>query len=127
MIRGLLALLLLAGTAQADVVVRRNGSVWARVDSAGQIRMAGRAVGSLRKGVIRHSGAVVGRIGTDGTIRQRGATAAKLGRDGAIRRRGAVWARIGRDGTIRIGGRTWGRARGGKRDIAMLIFFLRRR
>ena len=54
-----LALGLVASDADAEIVIRKSGSTWARVDDDGTIRI---------------KGSTVGRFESNGTIRKRGST-----------------------------------------------------
>ena len=64
-----------AGTAFADVEVRKDGSSWARIDDDGTIRINGSSIGSIDSdGTIRKSGSSIGRIDSDGTIRKNGSS-----------------------------------------------------
>ena len=70
-----LALGLVATDADAEIVIRKSGSTWARVDDDGTIRIKGRTVGRFESnGTIRKRGSSVGSIDSDGTIRKRGST-----------------------------------------------------
>ena len=126
-----LSLTFLATEASADILIRRNGSSWARVDDDGTIRIKGRSVGSFESnGTVRRGGSSIGTIESNGTIRRQGSSVGRVHTDGTIRRRGSSIGRIESGGSIRRNGSSWGSASsccgsfGGKKAVtAVLVFF----
>ncbi|HAA59809.1 MAG TPA: hypothetical protein DCE39_02620 [Planctomycetaceae bacterium] len=117
--------------AEAEIVIRKSGSSWAKVDDDGTIRIRGRSVGRFESnGTVRKRGSSVGSIDSDGTIRRRGRSVGKIESNGTVRRRGYAIGRIESGGTIRKKGSSWGSAsnccgsHGGKKAVAaVLVFF----
>ncbi len=74
---------LLAATAAevamaSETWVRRDGSLWARVEA---------------DGTIRESGSIVGEVEPDGTLRRGGSIIGAIEAGGIIRRDGSIWGR----------------------------------
>lgn len=115
---------------QAEIVVRKSGASWARIDDDGTIRIRGRSVGKFESnGTVRKRGSSVGSIDQDGTIRKQGSSVGKVENDGTVRRRGSSIGCIESSGTIRKQGSSWGSASnccgsfGGKKAVAALLVF----
>ena len=104
----------LASLSTAEVVIRKSGSQFARIDDHGTIRISGQAVG---------------RYESNGTIRKKG-VAVGIETNGTLRRDGQAIGRVESGGTIRKKGSAWGTASnccgsfGGKKSVAaVLVFF----
>jgi hypothetical protein len=72
---GFVALTVLAGTALADVEVRKGGSSWAKIENDGTIRINGSSAGKIESdGTLRKAGSSIGAIESGGTIRKNGSS-----------------------------------------------------
>jgi hypothetical protein len=90
-----------------DVIIRKNGSVWATVSPNGDIRVNGSIAGSINgdDGTIRKSGSMVGEIYFHGAIRKSGSEVGAIESGGDLRRNGQIIGSINnQDGTIRLNG-----------------------
>lgn len=116
----LLTLLLLAPGQD----LRRNGSVFAKIEANGDIRIRGRVVGKFESnGNIRIKGKVVGKIEANGDIRIRGRIVGKVEKNGDVRMSGRVVGKIESNGDVRKAGRVIGSAKGVKKEWAAVVFF----
>jgi hypothetical protein len=114
-----------------EMDIRKGGSLWARIEKDGYIRISGSLVGRFESdGYVRKSGSLVGEIEEDGTIRESGSFVGRLEKDGTMRKNGSIIGRIESDGYIRLGGSIWGSVEGGGLDFdsmravaAVLVFF----
>ena len=120
----------IAGSAFADIEVRKDGSSWARIEDDGTIRIGGSSVGRIEHdGTVRKNGSSVGRVESDGTIRENGSSVGRVESDGTMRKNGSSIGRIENDGGIRKNGSSWGHASsccgdfGSKRTVAALLVF----
>lgn len=108
----------------AGTDIRKGGSVVARVDDHGTIRVRGSGVGRFDSGgAIRVGGRVVGNIDNDGTIRRGGSVAGKIDAGGYVRIRGRVVGRVEDSGDVRRKGSVIGSARGLNRSQTAALFF----
>jgi len=130
----LLALLIPAPALASDAVdvdVRRGGSLWARIEAGGAVRIDGTIEGEIEEdGTIRVDGTIVGRVEEDGSIREDGTIVTRVEKDGTLRRDGTVIGRIEESGAIRRHGSIWGEASPCcssfddlRRLTALLLFF----
>ncbi len=126
-----LLLSLLAADAVGEIVIRKSGSAWARIDDNGTIRIKGKAVGRYESnGTVRKNGSAVGSIDNNGTIRRSGSAIGRIESGGTLRRSGSAIGAIESSGTIRKKGSAWGSASNccgshdGKKSVAaVLVFF----
>ena len=82
----------IAGSAFADIEVRKDGSSWARIEDDGTIRIGGSSVGRIEHdGTVRKNGSSVGRVESDGTMRKNGSSIGRIENDGGIRKNGSSW------------------------------------
>jgi len=124
----LLTLPVLAGE---EMDVRKDGSLWARLEKGGAVRIDGVVVGEIEDDeTIRVEGRIAGRIEEDGEIREDGTVRTRVEKDGTLRRNGTVIGRIEEGGAIRRHGRIWGEATPCcasfddlRRLTALLLFF----
>lgn len=124
------ALLAPLAVAAEDVDVRKGGSLWARIEKGGAVRIDGRIVGTIEKDLdVRVDGRIAGRVESDGAIRDGGRIVGKVEKDGALRSDGTIVGRIEGDGDIRRDGSTWGSASpccptfDDTRRLAALLYF----
>ena len=90
-----------------EVVIRKNGSIWAKVEKNGDIRINGSIVGSISSddGTIRKSGSIVGEIYFHGAIRKSGSEVGSIQTSGELYQNGQIIGDIdNQDGTIRLSG-----------------------
>jgi hypothetical protein len=114
-----------------EMDVRKDGSLWARLEKGGSVRIDGVIVGEIEDdGTIRVEGRIAGRIEKDGEIREDGTVRTRVEKDGTLRRNGTVIGRIEESGAIRRHGRIWGEATPCcasfddlRRLTALLLFF----
>lgn len=127
----LCSLLSLPALAGEEMDVRKGGSLWARIEAGGAVRIDGVIEGEIEEdGTIRVEGRIAGRIEEDGEIREDGAIRTRVEKDGTLRRNGTVIGRIEESGAIRRHGRIWGEASPCcssfddlRRLTALLLFF----
>ena len=120
-----------AALAGEEMDVRKDGSLWARLEKGGAVRVDGVVVGEIEDdGTIRVEGRIAGRIEEDGEIREDGTVRTRVEKDGTLRRNGTVIGRIEEGGAIRRHGRIWGEATPCcasfddlRRLTALLLFF----
>lgn len=121
----------LAPSSGGEIDVRKGGSLWARVEADGRLRIDGSLKGEVeRDGDVRKDGSIVGSISPDGDVRAGGSLVGRLEKDGAVRRDGALIGEIEDGGTIRRHGSIWGSAEpccgdfdAKRRVLALLVFF----
>ncbi|MBP7675284.1 MAG: polymer-forming cytoskeletal protein [Thermoanaerobaculia bacterium] len=114
-----------------EMDVRKGGSLWARIEKGGAIRIDGVIVGEIEDdGTIRVEGHIAGRVEEDGEIREDGTVRTRVEKDGTLRRNGTVIGRIEESGAIRRHGTIWGEASPCcasfddlRRLTALLLFF----
>lgn len=114
-----------------EMDVRKGGSLWARLEKGGAVRIDGVIAGEIEDdGTIRVEGRIAGRIEEDGEIREDGTVRTRVEKDGTLRRNGTVIGRIEESGAIRRHGRIWGEASPCcasfddlRRLTALLLFF----
>ena len=116
--------------AAGDVDVRKGGSLWARIERGGTVRVDGAIVGEIAAdGTVRVGGSIAGRVERDGTIRGGGTIRGRVEKDGALRLDGTIIGRVEDDGAIRRNGSIWGSASpccptfDDARRIAALLYF----
>jgi cytoskeletal protein CcmA (bactofilin family) len=104
--------------------LRKGGSLFARVETNGDVRIRGQIVGRFETdGDIRVKGTIVGRIERDGDIRRKGTIVGQVEQDGDVRMNGRIVGKVESDGDIRKAGQIIGRAAGVKKEYAAAIFF----
>ena len=114
-----------------EVDVRKGGTLWARIERGGAVRVEGTIAGEIeRDGTVRVGGSIAGSVEKDGTIRDDGTIRGRVEKDGTLRRDGTIVGRIEDDGAIRRDGTIWGSASPccptfdeARRVAALLYFF----
>ncbi len=127
----LTSLLSLPAFASDDVDARKGGSLWARIEKGGVIRIEGVIVGEIGEdGSVRVGGRIAGRVEDDGGIRDDGTIVGRVEQDGTLLQDGTVIGRIEEGGALRRHGSIWGEAspcrasfRETRRLAALLYFF----
>jgi cytoskeletal protein CcmA (bactofilin family) len=127
---GVVAAIGVASAGAAEIDIRKGGSLWARVEADGAVRIDGSIVGKLEAdGAVRVGGSIAGAVEEDGTIRRDGSIVGAVESDGTLRKEGSVIGEIEDDGTIRRDGSIWGSAEGccpdhpSKRAVAAVLTF----
>lgn len=123
--------LLLAGMIMAaETWIRKDGSLWARIETDGSVRIDGSIVGEIETdGTVRKDGSIVGAVEPDGTIRESGSIVGHIEPGGTLRRDGRIIGEIASSGLIRRDGRLWGQSEPGcadfaaRRRLAAVLFF----